>query len=115
MGLSRLEQETIITLNAEENTAVLWTADPVWIRKMDKLVENNPAEFSQTKQETMDGVVVQKRYEFPKKLLSVRKGTRKMTEEQRKANKTNIAKMLSARKTSLNLGDSTTQQGSEDN
>lgn len=86
MGLTRLEQETIITFNVEESMAVLWTADPVWIRKMDKLVENNPNEFKQTGQETMDGVVVQKRYEMPKKLVNVRAKSavgRKMTDEER--------------------------------
>ena len=34
MGLSRLEQETIITFNAAEKTANIYSSDPVWIRKI---------------------------------------------------------------------------------
>lgn len=36
--LSRLEQETIITFNAEETHAEIYTCDPVMIRRYDKLV-----------------------------------------------------------------------------
>ena len=39
MRLSRYEKETIILLNAAEDTASIYTADPVWKRKLDKLVE----------------------------------------------------------------------------
>ena len=42
MRLSRYEKETIILLNAAEDTASIYTADPVWKRKLDKLVEKNP-------------------------------------------------------------------------
>lgn len=34
--LSKVEMETIISFNAAEDTAELYTADPVWIRKLDK-------------------------------------------------------------------------------
>ena len=78
MGLSRIEQETIINFNAEEDLATVWAADPVWIRKFDKLVENNPDEFKCTKEIKMDGTIVQKRYEMPKKLITIRSKTRKL-------------------------------------
>ena len=88
MGISRQEQETIISFNAEEDTATIWASDPSWIRKMDKLVDSNPDEFKCTRQEEMDGQVIQKRYEMPKKYVSIRSKSRKreMTEEQKKIN-----------------------------
>ncbi len=45
MKLSRYEQEVMINFNADEDTATLYTADPVWRRKMDKLAEQNPIDF----------------------------------------------------------------------
>ena len=41
-SLSRYEQEVIINFNAEEDTATLYTENPAWIRKLDRLVEQNP-------------------------------------------------------------------------
>lgn len=35
--MSKTEQETIITLNPTEKTANIWTTDPVWMRKLEKL------------------------------------------------------------------------------
>ena len=46
-SLSRTEQEVIIGFNAAEDTAELYTADPVWMRKLDKLVEQNPEQFKE--------------------------------------------------------------------
>lgn len=45
MGFLRIEQETQINFNAGEAEATLYTADPVMIRKMDKIVEQNPEQF----------------------------------------------------------------------
>ena len=39
---SKYEQEVTIGFNAAEGTAEIYTADPVWIRKMDKLVQQKP-------------------------------------------------------------------------
>lgn len=39
MGFLKIEQETQISFNAAEDTAELYTADSVMIRKMNKLVE----------------------------------------------------------------------------
>lgn len=35
--LSRYEMETVITFNAEEKTANIYSTDPVWIRKIKEL------------------------------------------------------------------------------
>lgn len=45
MGLTRLEQETIINFNAAEAEVDVYTADPVYIRKLDKLCESNPDSY----------------------------------------------------------------------
>ena len=42
MALTNIERETIITFNAAEDTAEVYTADPVYIRKLDKLCEQFP-------------------------------------------------------------------------
>jgi len=83
--LTRYEQEVVITFNAEEDIADIYTADPVYIRKMDKLVEQNPEMFRKIREEKLDGKVVAKRYEFPKRLITIRSKVKSMnmTDEQR--------------------------------
>lgn len=85
-GMTRQEQETVISFNAAEDTAELYTADPVYIRKMDKLTEKNPEQFKLGRVETYQGEIVAKRYIFPKRFLSIRSKDvkRELTEEQRK-------------------------------
>lgn len=84
-SLSRYEQEVIINFNAEEDTATLYTANPSWIRKLDRLVEQNPEQFEMYRQEKMDGRVISKAYRFPKRFVSIRSKdkTSCMTEEQK--------------------------------
>ena len=86
MGLSRYEQEVIINFNAEENEISLYTANPVWIRKMDKLIEQNPEQFRQGRVERVKGEIVSKEYFFPKRFVSIRSKDlkRNLSEEQRK-------------------------------
>ena len=86
-GLSRHEQEVIINFNASEEMAELYTADPTWMRKLDKLVEQNPEQFKPGKVETYKGNVVAKRYSFPKRFITIRSKDKvsTMTEEQRRA------------------------------
>ena len=83
--LSRYEQETIINFNAEEDTAEIYTADSVWIRKLDKLVEQNPEQFGPGRTELLEGEVIAKRYSFPKRFITIRSKDvkRKLTDEQR--------------------------------
>lgn len=83
--LSKVEQEVVITFNAGEDTADFYTADPVWIRKLDRLVEQNPDQFKQGRVEKYNGKVIAKRYTIPKRFISVRSKDvkRELTEEQR--------------------------------
>lgn len=84
-SLSRYEQEVIINFNAGEDTATLYTANPQWTRKLDRLVEQNPEQFEMYRQEKMDGRVISKAYRFPKRFVTVRsKDTkRELTDDQR--------------------------------
>ncbi len=79
-GLSKYEQETIVLFNDEEADAIVYTASPLWIRRLDKLVSENPAAYKCI--ETDD---VSKTYTMPKKLVHfrVRQITRSYTEQQR--------------------------------
>lgn len=84
--LSKYEQEVVISFSAADGTADLYTADPVWIRKLDKLVQQNPAQFVPGKVETYQGEIVAKRYTFPKRFLSIRSKNpekRELTDEQK--------------------------------
>ena len=80
------EQEVIINFDRVGDEANLYTADPAWIRKMDKLVTEYPDTFKVRRQETYKGEVIAKDYTFPKKLISIRKKFREctLTEEQKK-------------------------------
>lgn len=85
MGLTRIERETVICFNEEESEAVLHTCSAIWMRKMDKLVEEHPESFTCTDIDKMDGEVIGKRYKFDKSLITIRQGKQKreLTEEQR--------------------------------
>jgi len=78
-NLAKVEQEVVITFNAGEDTAELYTADPVYIRKMDKLVQQNPEQFKEIRQEKLEGKVVAKRYTLPKRFVSIRSKAKTMT------------------------------------
>ncbi len=68
MKLSRYEQEVVINLNADEDEATVYTANPVWIRKMDKLHREFP-EIIRLKSWTE----VSKTYVLPKNLIRIGK------------------------------------------
>ena len=68
MKLSRYEQEVVINLNADEDEATVYTANPVWIRKMDKLHK----EFSDIIR-LKSWTEVSKTYVLPKKLVRIGK------------------------------------------
>ena len=74
MRLSRYEKETIILLNAAEDTASIYTADPVWKRKLDKLVEKNPQCDQCGKADE-----VSKTYSMPKRFISLRSKEKTVT------------------------------------
>lgn len=68
MKLSRYEQEVVINLNADEDEATVYTANPVWLRKMDKLNKEFP-EVIRLKSWTE----VSKTYILPKNLIRIGK------------------------------------------
>ena len=74
MRLSRYEKETIILLNAAEDTASIYTADPVWKRKLDKLVEKNPQCYQCVRADE-----VSKTYSMPKRFISLRSKEKTVT------------------------------------
>ena len=76
MKLSRYEQEVVINLNADEDEATVYTANPAWIRKMDKLCKEFP-EVIRIKSWTE----VSKTYVLPKNLVKIGK-PRKLSEAQ---------------------------------
>lgn len=39
--MSKAEQETIITFNAADKMANIWTSDPVWMRKLEAMGGTN--------------------------------------------------------------------------
>ncbi len=79
MRLSRYEMETVINFNAGGKTAVLYTCDPVVIRKMDSLAAEYPDVFR-----CIGGTKEGKTYELPRTAVTFRK-PRKLTETQRAA------------------------------
>ena len=66
MSLTAAERETIITLNDEDETAEVWTAQRPWITKLKK----NPA-ATLLEEGKHDGSIWA-RFEVPKELISVR-------------------------------------------
>ena len=85
MAFLKIEQETVINFNAAEDKAMLYTADPVIIRKMDKIVEKNPEQFSSEVHSRYKGKIYAMKYYFPKRFVSIRTKdiVKKVTEEQR--------------------------------
>lgn len=85
MGFSRVEQETIISFNAAEDMAELYTADPAMIRKMNRLVEENPEQFRSKVHSRYQGNVYAMNYYFPKRFVTIRSKNKvsNMTEEQK--------------------------------
>ena len=84
MKLTRYEQETIISFNAGEQTATVYTRDPAVMRKVDALVIEYPDTYKCIGETDID-----KTYEMPKSFVSYRK-PRRLSEEQREAAKERI-------------------------
>ncbi len=103
MGYSQgaYEREVIIRFSDADSEASLYTANPVWIRKFDKLVAENPEDFREVKKETYQGKVIAKDYTFPKRFLTVRSKDIKqnLTDEQRKAMSDRMKAMRAKHKT----------------
>jgi hypothetical protein len=86
MALTNIERETIITFNAAEDTAEIYTADPVYIRKLDKLCEQFPDTYKFMEELSAKRCKESKTYSMPKRLVKFRSPvTREISEEQREA------------------------------
>ena len=80
MKLSRYEQETIVSYNAGEQSANIYTRDKAVMRKLDTLVADFPATYKLMKQDE-----VSKTYSFPKSFVSYRKPRAVSTEQRERA------------------------------
>lgn len=74
MKLMKCEQEVHISFCADEETAILYTSYPAWIRKMDKLVAKNPQDFQCIAENE-----VSKTYSMPRNFISIRTKERTVT------------------------------------
>lgn len=81
MRLKMQERETLFLFNAAEDTATIYTSDPIWQRKLKKLEEKNPDCFTCLYEDAY-GI----KYQIPKKLICLRskEKTATFTEEQKK-------------------------------
>ncbi len=68
--LTRAERETTICSNAEERIAYIYTSDPVYMRKFDKLCKEDPETYKCIE---VDPLGYYKRYTAPMKRISFRK------------------------------------------
>lgn len=93
--LTRDEQEVIITTSAADELAEVYTADPIYIRRLDRKVEQDPEHYK-VKSRNAYSVT----YTMPKRLLQFRtpSAPRELTEEQREAARDRIKKMNERRK-----------------
>lgn len=87
MKLTREEQETIITFNAKDKNANIYTRDPTVMREVDSLVIGYPDVFKCVAMSDID-----KTYEMPKTAVSYRK-PRRLSEEQREMARKRIGKI----------------------
>lgn len=78
--LSKAEMETTINFDREGEGASLYTADSVMMTKLDKLCESSPENYKVIRQDD-----ISKTYEFPKKLITLRKSSikKQLTDEER--------------------------------
>lgn len=71
MKRTRREMETIILMNAEESTVEVYTADPVYMRKCDKLCAIDPENWRLVKEENDSKTYVC----YDKRLIGLRRHT----------------------------------------
>ncbi|MBD5479575.1 MAG: hypothetical protein HDR14_09830 [Lachnospiraceae bacterium] len=104
MAFLKIEQETLISFNAGEDTAELYTADPVMIRKMDKLVSENPEQFKGEVHSRYQGKVYAMNYILPKRFISIRTKdiVRNTTEKQRERAREQLIKYHALRHAEFN-------------
>lgn len=91
-GLSREEQEVVITMSAADTGVEVYASDPVYIRKLDKLCDRRPNCYKQVGQNEYS-----KTYRVSLKKLIAFKTPVVMTEEKKKALSERAARMREAR------------------
>lgn len=83
-GITREEQETIITIGATSKQAEICSTDPVFWRQLDKMCERDPESYKLVREyKTSAGETLTRWYSVPKKLVSF-KPKRIISEEQKK-------------------------------
>lgn len=88
--ITKSEQETSIVWDAEQKRARIYTADPVSIRKLDKLCDEFPTEYAHVWSDD-DGTA--KKYEVPARFIRFGKpSSRTMNDEQRQAARERLSK-----------------------
>jgi hypothetical protein len=93
MGLSRLEQETIIKFNAEEEGIEIYTAYPPIMRKL-----SASPDYTLVKEYKQDGEVVAMDFKAARNMITIRSkkpAKREMTEEEKQIARERLAKMRS--------------------
>lgn len=102
-SLNGYERETLISFNEAEDMADITAYSPAWIRKFDKLCKENPEQFKCKEWDTqrLDGRIIAKRYEFPKRFISIRTKDvkRELTDEQREQARERIKELYKMRST----------------
>ena len=92
--LTREEQEVIITTSAADELAEVYTADPIYIRRFDRKVEQDPEHYKVKSRNAYSAT-----YTMPKRLLQVRtpSAPRELTDEQRAELRERMKKLQVAR------------------
>lgn len=85
-NLTRWEQETVITYNNAESTAVIYSRDPVIMRKLVKVAEKYPDAYKLIAEDE-----ISKTYECSKKLIRFGAPPRELTEEEKEKNRQHLA------------------------
>lgn len=98
--LTREEQEVIITTSAADELAEVYTADPIYMRRLDKRVEQDPGNYKVKNRNTYSAT-----YTMPKRLLQFRLPTapRELTEEQRAELRERMKKAQAARQNKVSI------------
>lgn len=92
--LTREEQEVIITTSAADELAEVYTADPIYIRRFDRKVEQDPEHYKVKSRNAYSAT-----YTMPKRLLQFRipSAPRELTDEQRAELRERMKKLQVAR------------------
>lgn len=85
MGIPINEQETTINFQRDGETAMIWTSDNTMITRLDKLCKAS-GRYKLIEESKAQGVIVAKKYETDKKLISFRtdRVKRHLSENQKK-------------------------------